>query len=88
VGIVKRKDNMAIIRTGREHKTITHEQGLEIWCILSGKKKPTDEQEKFCSKIDGVYLNYTKKDVQQDYIDQHIDNLKQMNNFNRVRRPR
>lgn len=57
-------------------KYLPADKALLIWQVLNNEVEATDEQRKFCMKIDKVYLNRHK--APQNYIEAHWDVLKSM----------
>lgn len=58
-------------------QSLSHEKAVVIWNILQGNQEPTEEQDKFCSKVHAVYLNYLNKDCPVDYIQYHREAIRQ-----------
>lgn len=52
-------------------QVISAEQGRTIWGVLSGKIKPTPEQEKYCLKVKKVFLNW--RNAPDSYIKQYFE---------------
>lgn len=63
---------MAMIRLANgQEKTLTAEQGAEIWAILQGDEEGTAEQQAFCLQVKKLYLNW--RNAPDSYIERYKD---------------
>lgn len=59
-----------------QKRSIPRDEALKIWGVLNGGVDPTPEQEKFCSHIKDIWLNWRK--APDSYIAQRLDRISQL----------